>query len=75
MHPGCQPWASPFLCVSIGWSVPPLGELESLHQFVGPGAAVVVVVVVMDPSVCGSLRPRWSLGLAALMPAAAPRGL
>jgi hypothetical protein len=46
-----------------------------LHQFVEPGAVVVVVVVVMDPSVCGSLRPRWSLDLAALMPAAAPRGL
>ena len=45
-----------------------------LHQFVGPGAAVVVVVV-MDPSVCESLRLRWSLDLATLVPAAAPRGL
>ena len=45
-----------------------------LHQFVEPGAAVVVVVVVMDPSVCGSLRPFRPLELAALMPAAAPRG-
>jgi hypothetical protein len=46
-----------------------------LHQFVEPGAVVVVVVVVMDPSACGSLRPFRLLELAALVAAAAPRGL
>ena len=50
----CPSWVSLLLYVSIGWSVPPKRELESWYQFVVPGAAVVVVVVVMIPFVCVS---------------------
>ena len=46
-----------------------------LHRFVESGAVVVVVVMAMDPSACGSLRPFRRSELAALMSVAAPRGL